>query len=98
MLHAHTLASFTKPLILSHIFCLSLFTQMSVTAVYAESFERLKYVTCQSLKAKITYQIHNANRNSNNVKIMSLLFVTDYFAPDLCLQHYVAVVSSFPTL
>jgi len=50
------------------------------------------------LKAKITYQIHNANRNSNNVKIMSLLFVTDYFAPDLCLRHYVAVVNSFPTL
>jgi hypothetical protein len=45
MLHAHALAPFTKPLILSHIFCLALFTQMSVTAVYAESFEQLKYVT-----------------------------------------------------
>jgi len=28
---------------------------------------------------------------------LSLLFVTDYFAPDLCLQRYVAVVSSLPT-
>jgi len=39
MLNAHTLAPFTEPLILSHIFFPSLFTHMSVTAVYAESFE-----------------------------------------------------------
>jgi hypothetical protein len=47
MLHAYTLASFTKPLILNHIFCLSLFTHKSVTVFYAESFEQLtgKYVT-----------------------------------------------------
>jgi hypothetical protein len=65
-------------------------------AIYAESFEQFQDVTQPVCESQNYTSDTHCKPKHDNVKIIAP-FAYSCFAPELCLQHYVAVVSSLPS-